>query len=119
MTDTIVTDPKPEWFTCTMTTQPHERVWPFFEAEGGDFYCGLAHQDRRVFADALIAFWRATAEEDLEDPYDLVTQGWGIVTTDGENFYVHTYVLDAHGDETNEKVTAETPGAVAITWASF
>ncbi len=122
MTSTITTSPNPTWFTTGLTGEPGERIYPFFGTEDGDLI-GLGHQDPTEFAAAAKAYWEATdsgdpelADADLaidvEHRYALVHEG----EPDGDyGFYVSWYQEDAN----RTPVSAETPGAVAITGLTF
>lgn len=122
----LIENPDPTWFTTGLTGEPGERVYPFFGTEDGDLI-GLGHQDATEFAQAAIDYWRATESGDpdimdgeLNDLAAQVEHRWNLVREgdpDGDyGFWIDGYDLS---DPDHPRVTAETPGAVAITTLQF
>lgn len=118
----IIANPDPKWFTTQLTTDGH--TYPFFDTEDGDIF-GLGHQDPEVFAREAAAYWREIGLDDEDfgagEVPQRVEHRWYVVeeadpeTTDYA-FYIHAWLpMGASFGEERTAVTAETPGAVAIT----
>lgn len=125
----IITNPDPKWFTTDLTGREGAHVYPFFGTEDGDLF-GLGHQDPEVFAAEVLRYWAETdsGDPDLTKVADIIGEvehGWyRIIAADPEltdyEFWIERYVRLEDGDpDPAFRVTAETPGAVAITTVRF
>lgn len=122
MTNAIITEPNPEWFTTILTSEPDARVYPFFGTEDGDLI-GLGHQDRDEFNEAVVDYWRETESGDPEitDVTDEVQHRWAVVSEGDPGNEDYAFWVSWYDERIPNRppVTAETPGAVAITCVTF
>ncbi len=115
----LIENPDPMWFTTQLTEGGH--TYPFFDTEDGDIF-GLGHQDPKAFAEEAIAYWREIGADDYELVDVVVEHRWYLVEESDPDktdyaFFIHATQPIGEWRESVPRtpVTAETPGAVAIT----
>lgn len=122
----IIETPDPTWFTTQLTEGGH--TYPFFDTEDGDIF-GLGHQDPEAFAREAAAYWREVGLDDEDfgagEIPSRVEHRWYLVEeSDPEKtdyaFFIHATQPIGEWRESVPRtpVTADTPGAVAITTVS-
>lgn len=118
----IITNPDPKWFTTDLAGVEGAHIYPFFGTEDGDLF-GLGHQDPEVFAAEVKRYWEEFGQLDPEGDEPDVAHAWYLIrganpddTEEGYEFWIERYERLVNGlPDHTRRVTAETPGAVAIT----
>ena len=98
------------WTASDFETRYDEyRTFPFFEDEGGSYIVGLGHRNRAEFAEAVNEYDAYAGADSYGQTEADVAWRYGV--PEGSSAEGHTLRWGSDADP----VTAETPGAIAIT----